>query len=161
LAKRHRRGKALAPGYRTQVGIADVWDVDDPVTIPANLPSSVKRDDYVEGVRSLRKAEYLGNLFLRILVESIGLYQFCGNDDCRRAGGCCSRRVECWEQHNDLVRATVLPGFREALREASERDALEGGIEPDADPTKWDPRRLAVRFRAIQAKRTRTPLPDR
>ena len=161
LSKRRKPARAAASEYRTQVGVADVWDADDPVKIPANLPSWVTREDYVEYVRRRRKGDYLCNLVLRVLVESIGLYQFCGNEDCHRAGGCCSRRVECWEKHNDLVRATVLPPFKQALREARERDALDGAVAPDQLGPDWDPRQHAARFRAMQAKRTRTALPDR
>ena len=153
MTKRRKPRPAPISEYRTQVGIADVWDADDPVKIPDDLPPSVTREDYVAFVRRRRKGEYLANLVLRVLVESVGLYQFCGNDDCRRAGGCCSRRVECWERHNDLLRVTVLPGFKQALREARERDPLDGGVAEDQLGPDWDPRRHAARFRAMQAKR--------
>ncbi len=152
MPKRRRPKSPPVPGYRTQVGIADVWTVDDPVEIPHDLPSWVTREDYVAHVRSTRKTEYLGNLVLRMMVESIGLYQFCGDDACCRAGGCRSRRVECWERHNDLLRATVLPEFKQAMHEPggppapTDRDGT--GVDPD-----WDPRRHAAWFRAMQAKR--------
>lgn len=161
LSKRRRKMPPPTPGYRTQVGIADVWDVDEPVKIPANLPSWVTREDYVEFVRRRRKQDYLCTLFRRVMVESIGLYQYCGDDACRRAGGCCSRRVKCWERHNDLLRATVLPLFQQALRKAKERDGREGRVAESELGPDWDPREHAARFRAMQSKRTTASRPGR
>jgi hypothetical protein len=141
------------PGYRTQVGIADVWTVDDPVEIPDDLPSWVTREDYIAHVRNKRKSEYLCGLFKRIMVESLGLYQLCGNDACRRAGGCCSRRVACWKPHSDLLHAAVVPGFKQALRASRERAALEGRVAHGGPDPDWDPRIHAERFRAMMARR--------
>lgn len=153
MSKRRKPKPPAFPGYRTQVGIADVWDADDPVKIPHDLPSWVKRENYVEHVRRRRKEDYFCNLMLRIVVEGIGLYQFCGNDDCRRAGGCCSRRVECFEKHKDLLEATVLPSFRKTFSHTGEEDAVESGDAQDPLGPDWDPRRHAATWRAIQAKR--------
>lgn len=151
---KHRKPKPPPfPGYRTQVGIADVWNVDDPVKIPENLSPSVKCEDYVDHVRTQRKGEYLSNLFLRILVESVGLYQYCGNLECQRAGGCCSRRVECFEKHQNLLEATVMPAFRKALREGHERTAIADDVDSDTRDPLGDPRTHAARWRAMQAKR--------
>lgn len=154
MSKRKRRVPAPIPGYRTQVGIADVWDVDDPVKIPNDLASWVNRENYVSHVRRRRKEEYFSNLMLRIVVESIGLYQFCGNDDCLLAGGCCSRRVECFEKHQNLLEATVLPSFRKTFRRADAQDAEESRDAREPLGPDWDPRKHAARWRAMQAKRT-------